>query len=209
MISKREIAASAVVVTALLVATALLSIAGDGIDAARKRAKEQAWMRNIERVIDVVYDQDPIDSRQEVINEVLFGTLSSAQIWTLVDGTIQAGQVIQVPVPEGYNGELSVAVGVDSTGRVTGVNVPVHNETPDYGARLIAEEGFLRSFIGRSGTEDEALWAVTTGSGSIDGVTGATITKTAVTNGVFRALRQHKALAGAGEQRGEAVDEVK
>ena len=209
MTFKREIVVYAVVVTALLAATVLLSIAGDGIDAARDRAKEQAWMRNIERVIDVVFDQDPLDSRQEVTNEVLFGTLSSAQIWTLVHGTIQAGHVIQVPVPEGYNGELSVTVGIDSTGRVTGVNVPVHNETSAYGARLIADEGFLRSFIGRSGTEKAALWEVTTGSGSIDGVTGATITKTAVTNGVLRALRQYEAHLGAGEPRGEVVDEAK
>lgn len=208
MTRKRDIAAYAVVVTALLVATALLSLTGDSIDAARERAIQRAWMKTIERVIDVAYDQDPIDSRQAVTNEVLFGTLTRAQIWTLVNGSIPTGHVIEVPVPEAYNDELSVAVGIDSAGRVTGVNVPVHNETSDYGARLIADEGFLQSFIGRSGSEDAALWTVITGSGGIDGVSGATITKTAVTNGVFRALRQYQAPLGTDEAGGDAVDEV-
>ncbi len=195
MTVKRHVVDSVVVVTTLLVATGLLSIAGAGIDAARERVIEQAWMRNIEQVIDVDYDKDPIDSRIEMQNERLFGTRSAAQIWTLEYGTTRAGHVIQVPVPEAYNGEMSVAVGIDSTGHVTGVNVPTHDETPDYGARLIGDDGFLRSFIGRSGTDDEAQWEVAVGAGRIDGVTGATITKTAVTNGVLRALRQYQALS--------------
>ena len=209
MKAKREIVGGAAVVATLLIATTLLSIAGGGIDAAEQRAKEQAAMRNIEQVINVEFDNDPIDSRKEVTNEVLFGTLSVAQVWTLERGAIRTGHVIQVPVPEAYNDEMSVAVGVDSTGRIMGVNVPVHNETPAYGGRLIGNDGFLRTFVGRSVMDDEASWDVSAGTGSIDGITGATITKTAVTNGVYRALRQLDVLVGAGDAHHETTDEVK
>ena len=209
MKAKREIVGGAVVVVTLLIATTLLSIAGDGIDAAEQRAKEQAAIRNIERVINVAYDSDPIDSKKEVTNEVLFGTLSVAQLWTLERGATRTGHVIQVPVPEAYNDEMSVAVGVDSTGRITGVNVPMHNETPAYGGRLIGDDGFLRTFVGRSVTDDDASWDVSAATGPIDGVTGATITKTAVTHGVYRALRQLNVLVGAGDAHNETTDGVK
>ena len=197
MRAKKEIVGGAVLVVVLAASSVLLSLAGVKIDLARERALEAAWLKRIEGVINAEFDNDLIGTRQTVSNEVLFGTSIEAQYWTLLRGSDVVAYAIQVPVPEAYNGVMSVIVGMGADGRVAGVDVPEHSETPSYGGRLIAGTRFLASFIDRDGREDGALWRVAAGEGAVDGVTGATITKTAVTNGVFRALRFYEVVTAA------------
>ena len=200
----KEIVGGAILVVILAAASMLLSLAGAKIDLARERAMEAAWLKRIEGVIDADFDNDLTGTRQTVSNEVLFGTSTEAQYWTLLRGSDVVGYAIQVPVPEAYNGVMGVIVGIGADGRVSGVDVPEHTETPTYGGRLIASVRFLASFIDRDGREDSALWQVAPGEGAVDGVTGATITKTAVTNGVFRALRHYEVLTAASTTGGKS-----
>ena len=208
MWAKKEIFGGAVLVAVLAASSMLLSVAGVKIDLARERAMEAAWLKRIEGVIDAEFDNDLIGTRRTVSNAVLFGTSIEAQYWTLLRGRNVVGYAIQVPVPEAYNGMMGVIVGIGADGRVTGVGVPEHTETPSYGGLLIASARFLASFIDRDGRGDGALWQVVAGESAVDGVTGATITKNAVTNGVFRALRIYEVLTAAGTAKSKSASGV-
>ncbi len=80
---------------------------------------------------------------------------------------------------KGFGGEISLLVGVSLDGKVRGVSLLSHSETPGLGART-GEEAFRSQFAGKSGK-------LTVGE-NIDAVSGATISSKAVTAGVNAAL---------------------
>ena len=96
------------------------------------------------------------------------------------------GWVIEV-TPSGFGGLIDMLVGVDPSGSVTGVSIVSMSETSGLGANA-ARESFRSQYAGKSGSVK-----LRKQGGEIDALTGATVTSTAVTNGV------NAALAAAGE----------
>ena len=98
---------------------------------------------------------------------------------------------------QGFSGPVTLEVGVDLDGKVTGVAVTDHKETPGVGTAAMSQAALSR-YIGRSGT------IRTSGSNSVDAVSGATATSQAITAGVNRAL----AIVANLDQEGGDVDYV-
>jgi electron transport complex protein RnfG len=48
----------------------------------------------------------------------------------------------------GYAGAMQIVMGLDRDGKVTGVSILSHNETPGLGTKIISDEGFLPQFSG-------------------------------------------------------------
>lgn len=95
-----------------------------------------------------------------------------------------AGYCVEVG-PTGFGGAVDTMVGIDGDGKVTGISViSASSETPGLGARSTEPE-FQAQFAGQVGTEV----AVTKDGGSIDALTGATITSRAVSEGVVAAAQ--------------------
>ena len=95
-----------------------------------------------------------------------------------------AGYCVEVG-PTGFGGAVDTMVGIDSDGKVTGNSViSASSETPGLGARSTEPE-FQAQFAGQVGTEV----AVAKDGGSIDALTGATITSRAVSEGVVAAAQ--------------------
>ena len=98
----------------------------------------------------------------------------------------EAGYAVQV-APGGFDGPITMMVGVDFDGNVLGISVIKHTETAGLGAVAAATtsagEAFRAGFVGQSGSV-----AVTKDGGVIDSITGATITSRAVCAGVNAAL---------------------
>ena len=82
---------------------------------------------------------------------------------------------------QGFAGPITMTVGVDLNGAVTGVAINSHNETDRVGTEAFTPAALAR-YVGRSGT------IRTSGPNSVDAVTGATATSKAITAGVNRAL---------------------
>ena len=81
----------------------------------------------------------------------------------------------------GFGGPITMVVGVDLDGKVTGVAVTDHSETRNMGTKAM-EKDYLDQYVGRSGTIRMS------GSNCVDAVSGATATSKAITAGVNRAL---------------------
>ena len=98
----------------------------------------------------------------------------------------ESGYAVQV-APMGFNGAITMMVGVDFDGNVLGISVISHTETAGLGAVAAATtsagENFRAGFVGKSGSV-----SVTKDGGEIDAITGATITSRAVCVGVNAAL---------------------
>jgi len=85
--------------------------------------------------------------------------------------------------PRGYGGPMTVVVGLDRNGKVTGVNMVAHNETPGLGTKAVGIVGkpteYLSTFVGADSAE-KAL--------KLDGITGATKSSRGVKHAVEAAL---------------------
>lgn len=97
--------------------------------------------------------------------------------------------VLRTTAPDGYSGAIHLLVAVQPDGRVQGVRVLQHRETPGLGDKIeLAKSDWILSFNGqRVRSESDARWAVRRDNGMFDQFTGATITPRAVVNAVQRA----------------------
>ena len=115
--------------------------------------------------------------------EIAF-TDDSGIVSTIYKG--QSGYAVEV-TPSGFNGTVTMMVGVDNTGKVLGISVVNHTETAGLGAEAASQgaagTAFRSQFTGMSGSV-----SVTKDGGQVDALTGATITSRAVCTGVNAAL---------------------
>ena len=96
------------------------------------------------------------------------------------------GYALEV-LPSGFDNTITMMVGVDNEGKVLGISIVSHTETAGLGAVAAATtsagEAFRGQFVGQSGSV-----AVSKDGGTLDAITGATITSRAVCAGVNAAL---------------------
>lgn len=101
-----------------------------------------------------------------------------------------AALVMHVVAPDGYAGNIGLLVAVGRDGRVLGVRVTRHGETPGLGDDIEAERSnWITRFTGRALDDpDPSRWAVRKDGGDFDQFAGATVTPRAVVAAVKRAL---------------------
>jgi len=92
---------------------------------------------------------------------------------------------------KGYSGEIRLLLGIDENGKLLGVRVLKHTETPGLGDKIeVNRSDWITRFNGLSlGNPPEAQWAVKKDGGPFDQFAGATITPRAVVNGIRDGLR--------------------
>ena len=101
----------------------------------------------------------------------------------IVTSVYASGDSYAVQVePAGFNGKVTVMVGI-SGGKVTGISVISHTETPGLGAIAAADSAKGDAFRGQFAGGD--TFAV---GDNVDAISGATITSKAVTTGVNAAV---------------------
>ena len=107
------------------------------------------------------------------------------------DGNVVGFVFNTVGTSKGYAGALSVTVGIDTNGVITGI-VPgdLSNETPGLGQNA-NKESFKSQFVGKSGEVK-----VDKDGGEIVSLTSATITSRAITSGVQEALNLFTEVTG-------------
>ncbi|MEQ4923477.1 electron transport complex subunit RsxG [Proteus hauseri] len=91
---------------------------------------------------------------------------------------------LESTAPDGYSGAIELLVGADFQGKVLGVRVTTHNETPGLGDKIETRiSDWIYSLSNRFITEEnDPHWAVKKDGGDFDQFTGATITPRAVVN---------------------------
>lgn len=104
---------------------------------------------------------------------------------------VATAAVLTVIEPGGFVGPVRLMVGIDADGRVLGVRVAEHSETPGIGDAIEADKStWLGVFAGRSLDDPpQALWTVTVDGGHFDAIAGATVSSRAVVVGVRRAVQ--------------------
>ncbi len=130
------------------------------------------------------YDNDPV---KDLIKLPWGKDQKGREIQKLVFPGKKDGKIVGLAYAfetKGFHDLVDVMVGIGVNGKVTGVSVMSHKETPGLGARVV-EPTFTSQFAGLELSGDLNL---TGKGGKIEGITGATISSTAVVNAVREAL---------------------
>lgn len=90
-----------------------------------------------------------------------------------------------------FGGTLTAMVGVDQDGKITGVTVTNHADTPGLGTKAMTDE-----YLAQYGGVDTAGQDNIKGDANIDQIVGATISSNAVYQCVSEALLQYKECGG-------------
>ncbi|MBJ7220849.1 MULTISPECIES: electron transport complex subunit RsxG [unclassified Brenneria] len=119
----------------------------------------------------------------------------------------QPSGVVMFGAERGYSGVISLLIGINADGELTGVRTISHTETPGLGDKIELSHGdWILGFNGKSlQNTTEQQWRVKKDGGEFDAFTGATITPRAVVKSVHQTLllfqRHRAALLGLNEEK--------
>ena len=140
----------------------------------------------------------------ENVSDTAKGVLSSAGISGVdIDSAVRAldasqnpiGYIINTTSHEGYGGDISISLGVDNDGKVTGMEILKISETAGLGMKA-KDARFKDQFRDKTVTQFSYTKTGATSDFEIDAISGATITTKAVTNAVNAALACFRSLGG-------------
>ncbi|MFY2764251.1 electron transport complex subunit RsxG [Arenimonas sp. MALMAid1274] len=179
-----QLALAALLATALLAGTHLLT---------RGRIAESE-LRSQREALQIVlppasHDNDPVTDAVTVQAPAWLGQASARVHRARLRGQHSA-LVLELTAPDGYAGPIRLLMAVDREGRVLGVRVTGHQETPGLGDDIEAgRSDWITRFTGRSLQDPPApRWAVRRDGGDFDQFSGATVTPRAVVAAVRRGL---------------------
>ena len=136
------------------------------------------------------YDNDLTTDRIEVASRALLGTGKPLTVYRARRAGRPVAAILTAVAPDGYGGAIRLLVAVRHDGRLYGVRVLQHRETPGLGDAIEADRSpWIHQFDGRSLRDpDELGWNVVKDGGVFDQFTGATISPRAVVKAVHNAL---------------------
>jgi len=195
------LSAFALLTAGILASTHMLT--KDRIAAAERKAAQKA-------LIEIVASQ-PLQHDNDLLEDTV---KIDPQHWDAL-GLKQGGKIhiarhkesviaylIPAVAPDGYSGSIKLLLGVTPKGKISGVRVLAHKETPGLGDKVdLKKSDWVLSFNDRyldsttnSPRNNVSSWAVKKDGGDFDQFTGATITPRAVVNQVKRALEVFAAM---------------
>ena len=127
------------------------------------------------------------DAGRVTINEAVIGMDASGKT---------VGYAISVTSSEGYDGNITISVGINPEGVVNSIEFTELHETPGKGM-LAADPAFKDQFNGRSVTSFKLI----TGGGApaangIDAISGSTVSSKAIVNAINAALDFFQSVKG-------------
>jgi len=96
------------------------------------------------------------------------------------------GYAFQLKTTEGYGDSITLMAAIKADGKISGIDIISHSETPGLGAKA-DEDPFKSQFIGKT-ADTLVVSKGATKPNEIDAIGGATITSRAVTNAVNEAI---------------------
>ncbi len=114
----------------------------------------------------------------------------------------ELGTIITVTDKEGYGGDIKFTLGIDTEGTITGLEILSISETAGLGMKAQTDASFRKQFIGINAETVEFVKnkPAQKADNQIDAISSATITTTAITNGVNGGLAAYRALGGVSNE---------
>ena len=178
---KPVIALTVIALLAGLALSGVYSMTKDTIDEQKNAAAAAAY----KTVLPGAENFESAASKVELLDGEVYGSgfgrvyINDAQIGKDADGKV-VGWAVSVTSGDGYDGNVTLSLGVSADGKINGISFTELHETPGKGM-LCGEPEFMNQFAGKD------AGGLTLGT-DIDGITGVTRTSRAVVNAVNAGL---------------------
>ena len=113
-------------------------------------------------------------------SDVSVEALGSEGVYRVLDGERLLGYCVET-ASAGFGGDIVMMVGYDAEQKISGISIISMSESPGFGAKYKDDPALLEEYYGKSG-------ALTLGK-DVDGISGATVSSSAVLEGVNQASR--------------------
>jgi Na+-translocating ferredoxin:NAD+ oxidoreductase subunit G len=136
------------------------------------------------------HDNDLLADQVSVHAPHWLGSAAPLRAWRARRADAPRALLLEAVAPDGYGGPIRLLIGVRADGRISGVRVLEHRETPGLGDIIDAHQSrWIDTLRGRRlGDPPAQRWTVRRDGGEFDQVAGATVTPRAVLLAVRRAL---------------------
>jgi len=194
-----------------LVCTALLAVTNEGTKDRIAEEERLFTLRTLSEMVPAtLYDNDLVTDSFQLIAPNYLGNANPKTIYRARNNDAPVAAVISATAPNGYSGPIELLVAVNTHGKLMGVRVVKHKETPGLGDGIeIQRNDWITDFDGRSlSNPGHRGWAVKKDHGVFDQLTGATITPRAVVKAVHLCLQyfeNHQSLIFSAES-GKTID---
>ncbi|BAW80359.1 RnfABCDGE type electron transport complex subunit G [Candidatus Nitrosoglobus terrae] len=159
------------------------------------KSNEQAALRqSIEAILPANSYNNSILTDTLQVTDPLLGTKDPVTIYRARQDNRPIAVVLTSIAPDGYNGAIQLLIGIGYDGKLTGVRVMSHHETPGLGDKIeIGKSNWILAFNDRS-LHNPMLsnWKVKKDGGTFDQFTGATITPRAIVSAIYNCLQYFK-----------------
>jgi Na+-translocating ferredoxin:NAD+ oxidoreductase subunit G len=153
---------------------------------------ERAWLQaQLDAIVPpALHDNDILTDTTQVHAPDALGSDDAMTVYRARMHGASRAVIITSIAPDGYGGPITLLVGIDFQGKVLGVRILSHHETPGMGNDFeLPGMHWLDSFIGRSlANPDSRGWNVRKDGGEFAQFTSATITPRAIVHAVARTL---------------------
>lgn len=123
-----------------------------------------------------------------------YGDVTIDKAFNAVDASGNVvGYVVNATSKEGFGGEITVSVGFDTEGKVTGIEFLAISETAGLGMNA-TNDSFRSQYLGKAVDEFSVTKTAAAADSDIEAISGATITSNAVTSAVNTALAAVKSV---------------
>lgn len=157
-----------------------------------QKQHEEALQNALSEVLpgsDVFVLHNELKNQAPTVVQGILGDIYVAESGT---GEGAAGLVVTA-LPAGYSSTVTLLVGMNAAGSLTGIRVISQSETPGLGSRIAEPEFYAQeAFAGQTVSEE---LKVTKDGGNVDAVTSATISSRAVVRGVNAAFELYRSVA--------------
>lgn len=178
----------------LLIAVLLISLVVAMTEEPIKQVETERHYRFIRSVMPLDYDNDMVTDMLEINAVGDLGTDQAVPFYRARKQGKPVGLVLLPVAADGYNGPIKLALGIDYEGNVLGVKIMEHSETTGFGELIHQDKSnWLMTFRGKSLNKlpkDE--WYISSDGGSIDGVSGASISSAAVMKAIANSLAYYR-----------------
>ena len=152
---------------------------------------ELALVRQLSQIVpSEKYSNEVYDDCIVIYDIGLLGTEKEQKLYRMRNADGNYAILMTSVAPDGYSGKINLTVAISLQGKLLGVNILSHKETPGLGDKIErSKSDWLNQFVGLSlNSPDKKQWKVKKDGGQFDALTGATITPRAVVNAVYKNL---------------------
>lgn len=157
-----------------------------------KLNKEQAELAVINEVLSVNYNNNLFQDKKTIDVPAYINNSNKITVYRARLNK-QAVAISLMPViSKGYNGNLSLVVGISYDGKLSGIKILHHNETEGFGDQAHQDNSDWLLMLNEQSLEiTKKNWAIKKDGGQFDQLSGATITSRSIITTIYKTLEYY------------------